>query len=212
MLFAHDTARALHAAATLVNTGQNGFDVLADIAALDRWLGEEGWTGARRGDQRELDEVRALRRRLRRLWALDEAGVAAEVNEMLRAANALPQLVAHDGWPFHLHATPQGAPLVDRMAVEAAMALVDVVRQGELSRLQVCRATDCADVLVDLSKNRSRLYCSTSCTNRMNVAAYRSRRAGTPAEPRPSPDAPPPAAPRGAPAGGGRNARCAIRQ
>jgi predicted RNA-binding Zn ribbon-like protein len=60
------------------------------------------------------------------------------------------------------------------------MALVDVVRQQELDRLRVCEATDCADVLVDLSKNRSRRYCSTACTNRMNVAAYRSRRAGGP--------------------------------
>ncbi|MCU4183569.1 CGNR zinc finger domain-containing protein [Acidiferrimicrobium sp. IK] len=178
MLFAHDTEQALQSAAALVNTDQPGGDQLEDVAALGRWLDEWRWTGVRRGDQRELDEVRALRPRLRRIWTLDEAGVASEVNAMLRAANALPQLVAHDGWPFHLHATPEGAPLVDRMAVEAAMAFVDVVRQGELSRLQVCEATDCAGVLVDLSKNRSRRYCSTSCTNRMNVAAYRARQAG----------------------------------
>jgi predicted RNA-binding Zn ribbon-like protein len=64
------------------------------------------------------------------------------------------------------------------MAVEAAMAMVDVVRQGELDRLQVCGAGDCSDVLVDLSKNRSRRYCGTSCANRVNVAAFRARRAG----------------------------------
>jgi len=32
-------------------------------------------------------------------------------------------------------------------------------------------------VHVDLSKNRSRRFCSTSCSNRTNVAAYRIRQA-----------------------------------
>jgi predicted RNA-binding Zn ribbon-like protein len=95
---------------------------------------------------------------------------------MLRDAHALPQLVRHGGFDYHLHATPPHAPLVDRMAVEAAMALVDVVRQGELGRLLVCEADDCHDVLVDLSKNHSRRYCSTTCSNRVNVAAFRARR------------------------------------
>ena len=63
-------------------------------------------------------------------------------------------------------------------SVEAAMALVDVVRSDELDRLRVCDADDCSDVLVDLSKNRSRRYCDAGCGNRVNVAAYRARRAG----------------------------------
>jgi predicted RNA-binding Zn ribbon-like protein len=51
-----------------------------------------------------------------------------------------------------------------------------VIRTDELGRLQVCGAEDCADVYIDLSKNRSRRFCSTSCGNRANVAAYRARR------------------------------------
>ena len=86
--------------------------------------------------------------------------------------------MAHDDWGYHLHATPSQAPLADRMAVEAAMAFVDVVRQQELDRLSTCGADDCDDVLVDLTKNRSRRYCSTSCANRVNVAAFRARRGG----------------------------------
>ena len=178
MLFAHDTEVALAAAAALVNTDQDDHDELPDVPALDAFVEQWGWTGSRRGDQTELEQVRALRPRLRRLWYLDEAGVAAEVNAMLREARALPQLVTHDTWGYHLHATPPDAPLADRMAVEAAMAFVDVVRQGALDRLRVCDAGDCADVLVDLSKNHSRRYCSTSCANRVNVAAFRARRAG----------------------------------
>ena len=122
------------------------------------------------------EQVRALRPQLRALWRLDEDQVADRVNQLLRHAGALPQLVTHGPYGWHLHATPAHAPLADRMAVEAAMALVDVVRLGELEQLRTCDADGCGDVLVDLSKNRSRRYCSTSCTNRMNVAAFRARR------------------------------------
>ena len=176
MLFAHDTERALLAAAALVNTDSPDGEGLRDVAALDAFCERWVWTGSRRRDDAELEAVRALRPRLRRLWHLDVDGIAAEVNAMLREGRALPQLVTHDGWGHHLHATSPGTPLADRMAVEAAMAFVDVVRQDELERLRVCGAEDCADVLVDLSKNRSRRYCSTVCANRVNVAAFRARR------------------------------------
>jgi predicted RNA-binding Zn ribbon-like protein len=178
MVFAHDTELALGAAAALVNTEQTDGDELSDVQALDRFVAAWRWTGSRRGDRRELDGVRALRPRLRALWHMDEDGVVAAVNAMLRETRALPQLVAHDEWSYHLHATPPDAPLADRMLVEAAMAVVDVVRSGELDRLRVCEAHDCDDVVVDLSKNHSRRYCSTSCSNRINMAAFRARRAG----------------------------------
>ncbi len=180
MLFAHDTEIALAAAAALVNTQQSDHDQLADLPSLDAFVQQWGWTGSRRDDAAELDAVRQLRPRLRRLWELDEDGVVDLVNQMLREAHALPQLLAHGDWGYHLHATPSQAPLADRMAVEAAMAIVDVVRQQELDRLSTCGASDCDDVLVDLTKNRSRRYCSTSCANRVNVAAFRARRAARP--------------------------------
>jgi predicted RNA-binding Zn ribbon-like protein len=175
VVFAHDAEIALASAAALVNTAGDD-DALADLKALDGFVAQRGWTGARTHDAAELDAVRALRPRLRALWEADEDAIAAEVNRMLREAGALPQLVTHDGWGYHLHATPSDAPLADRMAVEAAMALVDVVRAQELDRLRVCEAEDCGDVFVDLSKNRSRRYCSTACANRVNVAAFRARR------------------------------------
>jgi predicted RNA-binding Zn ribbon-like protein len=175
VLFAHDTEVALAAAAALVNTAQEP-DELPDVAALDDFVEAWGWTGQRRRDRRELDAVRALRPRLRRLWYLDEDSAVELVNGLLRESRALPQLLKHDGWDYHLHATPAEAPLAERMAVEAAMAMVDVIRQKELSRLETCAADDCHDVLVDLSKNRSRRFCSTSCANRTNVAAYRARK------------------------------------
>lgn len=176
MLFAHDTEVALGGAAALVNTQQREHDELSDVASLDAFVQQWGWTGSRQGDAAELEAVRRLRPRLRRLWELDEDGVVEQVNRMLQESRALPQLVAHDDWGYHLHATTAEAPLADRMAVEAAMAFVDVVRQSELERLSICGADDCDDVLVDLTKNRSRRYCSTACANRVNVAAFRARR------------------------------------
>ena len=183
LLFAHDTEMALLGAAALVNTNQFdkdsplvGRDSLTDLSSLVGFLDEWHWNRSHQIDGADLEQLRALRPLVRRLWTLDETEVAATVNRMLRDANALPQLVMHDGWSYHLHATPPDAPLADRVTVDIAMAMVDVVRQGELSRLRECEARDCTSVLVDLSKNQSRRYCSTTCANRINVAAYRYRR------------------------------------
>ncbi len=180
MLFAHDTEVALAAAAALINTGRGGTELLPDVAALDRFVRAQGWTGTRTHDQAELDAVRGLRPRLARLWDLDEDGAAGLVNSLLREAGALPQLVRHDDWDYHIHATPPTAPLADRMAVEAAMAFTDLIRTRQLGRLRRCAADGCDNVHVDLSKNSSRRFCGSACANRTNVAAYRSRRARVP--------------------------------
>lgn len=177
MIFAHDTEMALLAAASLVNTLDGDTEQLPDVAALDEFVTRWGWTGDVRGDDEELRSVRALRPRLRRLWGADRDEVVTLVNDLLSEADATPQLVRHDGWDYHLHATPSDAPLATRMAVEAAMALTDVIRADELSRLRICDYAGCGGVLVDLSKNRSKRYCERGCGNRAAVAAYRSRKA-----------------------------------
>ncbi len=177
MVFTHDTEVALAGVAALVNTLDGERDLLPDRVSLDEFVRTWGWTGERDHDDAELKAVRDLRPRLRRLWELDERGVVQLVNELLREASALPQLVKHDEWDYHLHATPSQAPLATRMAVEAAMAFVDVVRGKELSRLRVCSADDCSSVVVDLSKNRSKRFCDGGCGNRAAVAAYRARKA-----------------------------------
>jgi len=181
MLFAHDTERSLIATAALVNTdGSVDFsegEGLPDVAALDEFVTTWIWTGDRTHDEAELAAVRELRPQLRRIWESTEDEVVEIVNDLLRESRALPQLVKHDGWSYHLHATPDAAPLATRMAVEAAMALTDVIRVGELSRLRICESPTCLDVVVDLSKNRSKRFCEGGCGNRAAVAAYRARKA-----------------------------------
>jgi predicted RNA-binding Zn ribbon-like protein len=178
VLFAHDTEVALVAATALVNTVGPDREELPDVAALDVFFRTHGWTGRHEHTGDELRAVRALRPRLRRLWYADEDGVVRIVNRLLRESGALPQLVRHEGEPYHLHATPRHAPLATRMAVEAAMAFVDVVRGGQLDRLRICDYPGCGNVVVDLSKNRSRRFCDAGCGNRAAVNAYRARKAG----------------------------------
>lgn len=179
MDFAHDTEVALSAAAALVNTVGRDGERLPDIAALDTFYDEYGWTGRHDHSESELRSVRVLRPRLRSLWQSDEDAVVEIINALLRESRALPQLVRHDDGPYHLHATSRDAPLATRMAVEAAMAFVDVVRSGELSRLRICEYPGCGNVLVDLSKNRSKRFCDAGCGNRAAVSAYRARKAAT---------------------------------
>src|SRR5690348_7098450 len=96
---------ALAATAALVNTEQDDADELATGAALDEFIAAWQWTGSRRHDEAELREVQALRPRLRALWHADEAEAAALVNGLLREFHALPQLVRHDEFDYHIHAT-----------------------------------------------------------------------------------------------------------
>jgi predicted RNA-binding Zn ribbon-like protein len=180
VIFAHDTEVALAVAAALVNTRQAAGDELAGRAGLDAFLREHPFTGRIDGDDAELAEVVAVRDRVREVWdAPDRDAVVALVNALLAESQARPYLARHDVWDWHLHVTDPQAPLASRIAAESAMAFADLIRADDLGRLRHCAAPDCADVLVDLSRNRSKRYCDTgNCGNRLHVAAYRARHAG----------------------------------
>lgn len=178
MKFAHDTEVALRGAVDLVNTAHGDTERLTDPRALSTFLDVQDFTGDRAGTEDELAEVRALRARVETVWDADEDGVVEVVNGILAEARALPRLTRHDHWDWHLHLTDPDAPLVDRIGTEVAMAVADLIRAKDLDRLKRCAADDCAAVLVDLSRNRSRRYCDTgNCANRAHVAAYRARKA-----------------------------------
>ena len=178
MVFAHDTELFLGATAALVNTLSDGVDALDTQAGLLTYLTASNWSGTVLGTDEELESVRALRRRLRTFWTTsDRDEVARLVNDLLADTAAKPFLTRHDGFDWHLHLTQDDAPLASRIGAEAAMGFLDLVRSDELDRLRTCAADDCDDVLVDLSKNRSKRYCATgNCGNRANVAAYRARK------------------------------------
>jgi predicted RNA-binding Zn ribbon-like protein len=174
VVFAHDTAAALQSAVALVNSAEAP-DTLTSQDELDAFFAAHDYTGSRSHDTAELDAVRALRAPLRTLLTSDRDEAVRIVNRTLAERRAVPALVRHDSWDYHLHAIASDAPLADRIAVETAMAMIDVIRADELSRLSVCAEPSCAGLVLDLSRNRSRRFCSTACGNRVAVAAYRSR-------------------------------------
>ena len=174
MLFAYDTEASLRAAVALVNSAIEP-DTLIEIGQLDAWYAEHGFTGRHDRTETELKALRALRPVLRELLTAERDDAAELVNSLLAEAHALPQLRRHDGLDWHIHAVPADAPLERRVAVEVAMAMIDVIRAGELSRLSVCADARCDGLVLDLSRNRSRRFCSTTCANRNAVAAYRAR-------------------------------------
>jgi len=183
MVFIHDTRLALDAAVDLVNTSpaasSEGEDGLTAVADLNRFLDERPYTGRLERDADELASLRGIRSRLHALWTVTRDDAVPLVNAMLRDGHARPQLVSHEGYEqWHIHGTDDDAPLATRILVETAMAFVDVIRADEYERVRVCSADDCRAVYVDYSRNKSKRYCDTgNCGNRMNVNAYRRRKA-----------------------------------
>ena len=176
MVFAHDTEGALVATVALINSAEEPV-TMTTTEELAAFFAEHGYTGKLVGDQAELDAVRRILPRLRKLLTSSRDDAVEMVNQILADAKAVPRLVRHGDTDWHLHAVEDDRPLHVRMAVEAAMAMIDVVRADELSRLDICADADCQAIVLDLSRNRSRRFCSTTCGNRAAVAAYRARQA-----------------------------------
>ena len=182
MLFAPDTEEALEFVVALANTApgasRSGADELATVDQLHELLGRYVYSGRIDHDEAELQDVRRVRDLLREVWTLDRDAAVEAVNRMLREGRALPFLTRHDGSDWHLHATGPDAPLAERMRVEAALALIDVIRMDEMGRLRVCAADDCTGLVLDLSRNGSKRFCTVRCGNRTNMIAFRERQAG----------------------------------
>jgi len=174
VFFAYDTEQALRSAVVLVNSAEPP-DSLTTIEELDDFYTGFGYTGRRDRTRAELGAVRATRPRLRELLTADRDGAVDLVNDMLAHARAVPRLVRHDEYDWHVHAIEDQRPLATRIVVETAMAMIDVIRADEMSRLGICADDACHGVVLDLSRNRSKRFCSTTCANRNAVAAYRQR-------------------------------------
>jgi predicted RNA-binding Zn ribbon-like protein len=177
--FDHYSNHGVQLAVDLVNSGgcaESG-EGLANPGDLASFLQAHGYSGGRTASAGDLEDVRAVRGRLRSVFEAPDVGSAATIlNALLRQGGARPELTAHDGEAWHLHVAADGAGVADHLAAEAAMGLAAVIVGGGFDRLRSCAGTDCADVFVDASRNRSRRYCTAeTCGNRANVAAHRAR-------------------------------------
>ena len=112
-------------------------------------------------------------------------GAVAEADQP--APDALDDLLA-----FHAEAIARGRLAPDADAFEVtwetddlerviwplALSAVDLLREGPLSRLKLC--ADCCWMFLDLSRNRSRRWCSMNhCGGRRKMQRYRARRRAT---------------------------------
>ncbi|MEV5687813.1 MULTISPECIES: CGNR zinc finger domain-containing protein [unclassified Streptomyces] len=205
MLIPHDTRIALDTVVDLVNTApENGLpdrgpaditgqrptggppdastgaaaDQLADIESLYAFAERHLISGVGTLGEKDLRAVQDVRSRFAEIFAAPDARTAADlVNRLVAAAGTTPQLTDHDGYDWHVHYFAPDASISDHLAADCGMALAFFVVAGEQERLRRCEAPDCRRAFVDLSRNRSRRYCSSrTCGNRLHVAAYRARR------------------------------------
>ncbi|WP_408991991.1 CGNR zinc finger domain-containing protein [Streptomyces sp. 1268] len=189
MLIPHDTRIALDTVVDLMNTapesqpppdgtGDGPEDGLADIAALYDFAERHLISGVGTLGEKDLAAVRDVRARFAEVFAAPDPRTAADlVNRLVAAAGTTPQLTDHDGYDWHVHYFAPDASIADHLAADCGMALAFIIVAGEQERLRRCEAPDCGHAFVDLSRNRSRRYCSSrTCGNRLHVAAYRARR------------------------------------
>ena len=180
MLFSHDTERALACIVDLVNSAPSSGhadEQLPDLDALGAFVVTHDISEVDDLTPRDLKGVHTLRDMVAAVFdAPDDRSAAEAVNAVVSQATVTPRLTDHDGYDWHVHYFTPGASLAEHLAVDCGMALAHVVATGERERLRRCDAPDCNQVLVDLSRNRSKRYCDArTCGNRLHVAAYRAR-------------------------------------
>lgn len=179
MLFSHDTEHSLACIVDLVNSAASATteEQLTDVDALRAFVVSSEVSEIGTLTEDDLAGVRALRDVIGAVFdATDDESTAAAVNTLVSQAAVTPRLTDHDGFDWHVHYFTPGASLAEHLTIDCGMALAHVVASGERERLRRCAAPDCDQVLVDLSRNRSKRYCDArTCGNRLHVAAYRER-------------------------------------
>lgn len=132
---------------------------------------------------RTLDDARALREALYRVFKAFAAGASAPAADMallnagFRRANAHRTLCCNKpnahGAPTFEWAWDQGGAELDRVLWPVVLAAADLLTAGEPARLKECGGHDCSWLFLDQSKNRSRRWCSMQdCGNRVKAKRH----------------------------------------
>jgi predicted RNA-binding Zn ribbon-like protein len=157
-----------------------GTDRLSDPDALRDWLAEQGLLERdAHVAARDLARARKVREAIRALLLANTEGDEPEPRAIaaLNAAASRAELSVrfHDDGSAHLEPAAHGVP----GALGRLLAIVYGSRQdGSWSRLKACRNDTCRWAFYDLSKNRSRHWCSMAvCGSRSKARTYRRRRA-----------------------------------
>jgi predicted RNA-binding Zn ribbon-like protein len=179
--FSHYSCDPVNLAVELVNSDgrlagkRDELMFLADLVAFVERHRELWMEDSQPPVEDDIEPVRRLRKRLRAVFESSDPDEAADIlNRLLEENGAAPRISTHGGEP-HLHFEPSGTSFARWVAVVAAMGLATVIVDQGVGRLGMCAAFDCHHVFLDTSRNRSRRHCSTTCSTRENVAAYRMR-------------------------------------
>jgi predicted RNA-binding Zn ribbon-like protein len=167
-----DVAAWASFAAALVNTRPRPADPpeklrgAADLQALLDAAPEPAPRPAADGD---VEPARALRDALVGAFRAGGPGDAAAALNPLLARWAL-RPGADGGWEL---GPARDAELRDWLAANCARGLAELVATYGIERLHECSAEDCQAVLVDVSRNGARRFCSRTCASRVNVRRHR---------------------------------------
>ncbi|WP_146340620.1 CGNR zinc finger domain-containing protein [Nesterenkonia sp. NBAIMH1] len=192
-MFNPEINRALSAAAELINTeaglrsNHETSDTLTTVEDLKRYSGQQdpglGWPTST-VDRPQLEKARALRTALRQIW--HQAPVTGgrpmeQINDLLHGVGTRLEKVEGRGKtepPFRQAPVPVSKKLGDIMTATMAAALTRLVVEEETARMRICKGEDCEAAIIDLTRNRSKLFCDFgNCANRAHVRAYRARQA-----------------------------------
>ncbi|MHB8245041.1 MAG: CGNR zinc finger domain-containing protein [Acidimicrobiales bacterium] len=152
---------------------------LVDLGSLQRYLAERPFQAVRATDtdlhrlQRFQNELRAV---FRASSTGDQRGVVDRLNELSLRHPVRPQISGHDASSWHLHVVEREVSVAETLITEALFGMLVVVTERGADRLGLCGAPCCDAAFLDLSKTRSRRYCSARCATRVHVAALRARR------------------------------------
>lgn len=143
------------------------------LAAHAEWLTPRTRLALRPAERSELLAVAAM---IRAVAAADNEEVVIDrLNVLLAKSTPHPRLTNHDG-RVHVHYSRERATAVEQLTTTVAVGITLLVTAHGWQRLGICSAVDCQDVYVDTSRNRTRRFCSGTCSSRSSVAAFRARR------------------------------------
>lgn len=155
-------------------------DQFGDVEGLVAWSTAAGFERGQTGadvSSGDLRRARRLREDLRRLMSAAIEGGAfptdaeRDVLDVHAEGMRHATLVRADG---HLDLLWTNAPLGPAVLWRVADAAVSLLRNGDLSRLGECRG--CGWLFYDVSKNRSRRWCSmATCGSREKSRRYQQR-------------------------------------
>jgi predicted RNA-binding Zn ribbon-like protein len=121
--------------------------------------------------------VRKLRSAIDACVGGEELVAVQELNDLLTAYSAVPNLHSSPGKPLVLTFHAIGDSPVKSHVGDMAASLAIIIGTGRTGRLGRCTAQACDRVFYDDTRNRSRRFCGLPCQNRAKATAYRARQA-----------------------------------